>query len=106
VAGEQRDVAETLAKAGHAHGDDVHAIVQVLAELLLGHELGEIDVAREEYAYVNRFRLAAADGLEGALLQHAEQFHLHSLRSRVDLVEEDRPAICCEERPGLSAIAR
>ena len=75
--GQQRDVAEALAQAGHADRYDVDAVVKVLAEFLLGDELGEIDVAREDHACVDRRRLRTADRLELPLLQHAQQLDLH-----------------------------
>ncbi len=46
-------------------------------------------------------RLRAADRLERALLQHAQQLHLHGGRGGVDLVEKERAAVGGQESAGL-----
>jgi hypothetical protein len=45
--------------------------------------------------------LDAAHALELALLQHAQQLHLHLERDLADLVEEQRAAVGQLEAPGL-----
>ena len=53
----------------------------------------EIAVRRGDDAHVDLDRLAAADPLELALLQDAQQLDLHVQRELADLVEEQRAAV-------------
>ena len=48
---------------------------------------------RRDDAHVDRERLGAADALERALLEHAQQLGLRLGRHVADLVEEDRAAV-------------
>ncbi len=48
---------------------------------------------RRENAHVRATLLAAADTLEDALLEHAQQLHLHVDAHVADLVEEQRAAV-------------
>jgi hypothetical protein len=57
--------------------DDVQAVVQVLAERA-GFDAGrKIAVGRRDDADVHAERLVAADPLELALLEEAQELHLH-----------------------------
>jgi hypothetical protein len=49
--------------------------------------------------------VAAAEPLEFALLQHAQQLHLHGWRQFAHLVQEQRAAVGQLQRPFLSASA-
>jgi hypothetical protein len=53
-------------------------------------------------ADVDRDRLLAADALELALLQRAQQLDLHRQRHVVDVVEEERAAVASSKRPRRS----
>ena len=44
-------------------------------------------------AHVDRHGARAAEPLDGPVLQHAQQLHLHRQRHVVDVVEEDRAAV-------------
>ena len=92
-AGEQRDVGRALAQRRHLEGDDVEPVVEVLAELPLRDHLLEVAVGRRDDADVDVDRLVAADALELALLQEAQQLHLDGRRDLADLVEEQRAAV-------------
>ena len=59
----------------------------------------EVAVGRRDDADVDLDRLAAADALELALLQHAQQLDLHLQRQVADLVEEQRAAVGQLEAP-------
>ena len=62
---------------GTLHRDDVQAEEQVLAEAPR-RDLGlEVAVGRGDDAHVDLDRLGRADAADLALLQHAQQLHLH-----------------------------
>ena len=50
----------------------------------------EVAVGRGDDAHVDVQRLVAADALERALLQEAQELHLRRRRDLADLVEEER----------------
>ena len=82
-----------LAQRGQAHGHDVEAVEQVLAEGAAGDELLQVAVGRGDQAHVDADGLDAADPLELALLQRAQQLDLHLDGDLADLVEEERAAV-------------
>src|SRR5882672_3167194 len=59
----------------------------------------EIAVRGGDNAHVRAARLHAAHALEGSLLEHAQQLHLHVEGHVADLVEEQRAARCELEAP-------
>ena len=79
---------------GSASGEDVEAIVEVLAEGVLA-----LDLAMRSRLVAATTRtstsigLVAADALDLALLEDAEQLGLHRRRQLADLVEEERAAV-------------
>ena len=87
-------------------GKDVEPVVEVLAELAVGDQLLEVAVRRRDHAHVDANGLAAADALELALLQHAQQLDLHVQRHVADLVEEQRAAVGELEAAGRAARPR
>ena len=91
-----------LAQRGQANRHDVEAVEEVLAERPAGDELLQIAVGRRDEAHVDADRLDAADALELALLQHAQELHLHLDRDLADLVEEERAAVGELEAPRLA----
>ena len=93
VAGEQRDVFAPLAQGGQLEGDDVEAVVQVLTKGPGLDGLLQVPVRRRDDAHVNADGARAADALELALLQDAQQLRLHGRRHLADLVEEERAAV-------------
>ena len=78
---------------GSATGNDVQPVVEILAELPARDHLREVAVGRRDDAHVDADRLVAADALELALLQHAQQLDLGLERQLADLVEEQRAAV-------------
>ena len=68
--------------------EDVQPVEQVRPELLLLDELAEIAVGRRDQPRVAAQRARAAQPLELALLQHAQQLRLQLQRDLADLVEE------------------
>jgi len=83
--GEHGDVVAALAKRRHAHREDVEPIKQVFSELALRDQFSEVTVGGRDQAEVDRDRLPRADPGDLTILQHPEQFDLHSLRQRADL---------------------
>ena len=67
-------------------------VEQVLAERAVLHEVEQLAVGRRNDADVDLDRLAAADRLDGAFLQRAQQLYLRGQRQLADLVEKQRAA--------------
>ena len=98
---EHRDVGFPLRERRHLDFDDVEAEEEVFAEASGGDFRGEIAVRRGDDADVRFERLRAADALELARLQHAQELHLHFRRDFADFVEEER-ATFREFEPALA----
>ena len=84
---------EALAQRRHANRHDAEPIEQVLAERARGDQLIELPIRRRDDADADADRLLAADALELAVLQDAQQLGLRRLVQVADLVEEDRAAV-------------
>ena len=78
---------------GVVQADHVEAVEQILAEAALADLACQIAVRRGDHAHVDADGLVAADALELALLQHAQQLRLRRGRDLADLVEEQRAAV-------------
>ena len=87
------EVGEALAQGREAQGEHVQAIIEVLAEAAFGDRSLEVDVGGGEDPYVDLEGAVAADGLEGAFLQDAQELGLHVDRHLADLVEEEGAAV-------------
>ena len=96
VLGEQRDVVAPVAQRRDRHGDDVQAVVEVLAEAPLAHGGPQILVGGGDQAQVDLQR-PPAEPLDLALLQHAQELDLDVRRDLADLVEEQRAAVGLHE---------
>ena len=90
---QHRQILEPLAQRRHLHGKDVQPVEQVLAEAAGADRRVEVPMRGRDDAHVAVDRAIAADALEGALLQHPQQLHLHLQRHVADLVEEQRAAL-------------
>jgi hypothetical protein len=71
-------------------GHDVEAVVEVLAEAPGGDLLLEVAVGRGDEAHVDGDGLDAAHAVDLALLDRAQELHLHLDGDLADLVEEER----------------
>ena len=91
--------AAPLAQRRQRHREDGQPVVEILAEPPARHHLAQIAVGRGDDAHVDAHGLAAADPLELALLQHAQELDLRLGRQLADLVEEQRPAVRQLEPP-------
>ncbi|OPZ05947.1 MAG: hypothetical protein BWZ08_02381 [candidate division BRC1 bacterium ADurb.BinA292] len=93
VVGEFEDVALALAQRRHVDGEDIEPVVEILPEFGGFDHLFEVAVGRGDDADIDRDRAAAADALDFALLEDAEEFDLRGGGEVADLVEEDRAAV-------------
>ena len=90
-----------LAERRHAHRHDLQAEEEVLAETAR-RDLGlQVAVRRGDDAHVDLDRLGRADAPDLALLEHAQELHLHLRADLADLVEEERPAVGLLEEAAL-----
>ncbi len=90
---EQRDVLGALAQRRQRDREDVEAVVEVLAERLLADGLEQVAIGGGDDPDVDLDRRPAADALELALLEDAEQLGLGLQGQLADLVEEERAAV-------------
>ena len=93
VVREQHDVRFAVAQRRDEDGEDVQAVVQVLAELALGHARLEVAVGGHHQPDVDADRFGAAKPLELPLLKDAQELHLAGEGDLADLVEEDGAGI-------------
>ena len=77
--------------------DDVQPVEEVLAELARCHGLLERLVGGGDDAHIHLDGLVAADALERAGLQHAQDLGLRGGGHVADLVEEERAAVALLE---------
>ena len=90
---QRRDVLGALPQRRHREREDDDAVVEILAERALAHQCVEVAVGGRDDAHVDGDRAIAADPLDLALLEHAQQLGLHGGRHVADLVEEERAAL-------------
>ena len=82
-----------LAQRRHAQIDDVEAEIEILAESALAHRLLEVAVRGGDDADVDLHRLGAADAVDLALLDGAQQLGLQARMHLADFVEQQGAAI-------------
>ena len=80
---------------------DVQPVIQVLAKRALLQRGAQILIGGGDHAHVDVPRLVAAQPLELALLQDAQQLHLNRRRHVADLVQEHGAGIGLLELAGL-----
>src|SRR5438874_5492238 len=93
VLDEDRHVLHPLAERGQHDRDDVQPVVEILAEAAAPHLALEVLVGRRDDADVHPDGAVAADALELALLQHAQDLGLRLEAHVADLVEQEGPAV-------------
>ena len=84
IIGQGADVFAALAQRGDADGNYAQAIVEIFAEFLLRDQFLQIAIGGGDDAHRNLDGLLAADAMEFAFLQNAEEF---GLRSRVEVAD-------------------
>ena len=90
---EQRRIALAVAQRRDLDDDLGQPIVEVLAEAARRDLVLQVLVRRADDAHVDRNLLPAADPLDDALLQEAQQLDLQRERQVADLVQEQRAAV-------------
>ena len=80
-------------RGGSWIGDDVQAVVEVLAEAALLDRAAQVDVGGGHDAHVHLDRVHAAQAHELALLHDAQQLGLGLEGDVADLVEEERALV-------------
>src|SRR5438874_2671370 len=93
VLDQERQVLDPLAQRRQQDRDDVQPVVEVLAEAARFHLGLEVLVGGREDAHVDLERAVAADPLELALLQDAQDLGLRLRLHVADLVEKECPAV-------------
>ena len=93
VVHEQRNVLAPLPQRRQRDGEHVEAVPEVFAEAARLHLLEEVAIGRGDDARVGLERDVAADALELAVLEHAQQLGLQVQRQLADFVEEERGAV-------------
>ena len=111
MAGERRKVADPVAKRRDRHVNDVEPVIEILPEPAGGHFVGEPSIGGGDDPHVHGLRDPAAEALELAGLEHAQQLYLRVERKIADLVEEEgravgilEPADMAIERAGEGAL--
>ena len=84
--------------------EDAEPVEQVGTELALAGPAFQVAVGGRDQPHVGPDRFAAADALEGLVLQHAQQLGLHRQRHVADLVEEQRAAAALLELADPAAV--
>ena len=90
VLAQEGDVVFALRQGWHLQGDDVQAVVQVLAEGPLLHFLFQVLVGGRQDPDVHGDFGGAADPEKVSFLEHPEQLHLHGRGHFGDFIQQDR----------------
>jgi hypothetical protein len=101
---EDGDVLAALAQGRHVDGEDVDAVVEVVAEAPVRDHRAQVAVGRRDDAHVYLDGARAADAANLALLQRAQKLRLHRHVQLAYLVEEERPAVGYLEEPLLLGV--
>ena len=88
-----------LAQCRQLQRKAVQTVVQVFAEQPGGHGAGQVAVGGADEREIDRHRLAAAERLHLALLQHAQQPRLQCQRHIANLVQKQRAALGLADAP-------
>src|ERR1022692_4347117 len=98
---ERQNVLAAFAQRRHAKGNDVEAVIEILAKVMRGDIGVEVAIGRGDYSRIDVNRALAADALEVLILQEAQKLGLQGRRQVGNLVEENAPAVGRLEPPGL-----
>ena len=90
---QQRNILSPFAQRRQLDGNDAQSIVQVFAKFSRGDGLVQVLVRGRDHAHIHFGLFVRPDGTDFALLQDAEQLHLHREAHVSDLVEKKRAAI-------------
>src|SRR5258705_13982602 len=90
---EQRDIIGALAQRRQMNMVDVDAIEEVLTKASFFDALPQVDISCCDYPHVEAHCIDAADAVDFALLEDAQQLRLELERQIADLVEKDGAAV-------------
>ena len=90
-------------KGGTRIGTTLKPIEKVFAEFLLRHQRGKVAIGRRYHPHAYPDVLLAADPVEFALLQHAQQLGLRCAVQIADLIQENGAAVGQFELPAAQA---
>ncbi len=102
---QHRNVFATIAQRRHFDVHDIQAVIQVLAERLVGDVLDQAAMRRRDDANIDRRQLAiGTDALNLARFEEPQQRGLHPQAHLADFVHEDRAAVRRLEPAALVAM--
>jgi hypothetical protein len=101
---QRSDILASLPQRRNQQGKDVQAIEQVLTKVTPGHGVGHVAIGSGDDADIEDHRLLAADPLDFALLQDAQQLGLQAERHFGDLVEQQTAVLRLLELAGLRVL--
>src|SRR5262245_36844600 len=93
VRDQQRDIRQTFPQGWQSYGNDIEAPIQVIAELLAGHEIFQILVGGSDDADIHFNGAGATNALKLAFLEHAQNFDLQCRAHLTDFVEENSATV-------------
>ncbi len=99
-----RDVFLAFAQRRNVHGQHVQTVIQVFAKRALFERRAQIHVGGGDHAHIDVPDFVAAQPLELALLQDAQQLHLDAGRHVADFVHENGAGVGLFELAGLADI--
>ncbi len=106
VLGERDDVFAARVERGHPQLHHREPIVEVLAERLVRHPRGQVDVGRRQDAHVRDLWFISPEGIIRTVLEQLQQLGLGPQAELADLVEEQRPAVGRLDLAGDLAVRR
>ena len=93
VLGQEDDVVAALAQGRRAKLNDIEAVEQIFAEIVLADGFDDVAVGGGDEADVHVQFIVAADAGEGAVFQKAEQLGLERAAHVADFIQEDGAAV-------------
>src|SRR5207247_5449594 len=88
-----RNVCSPLAQQGHGERENVEAVIKIGAEASRRHLRLEVAVGGGHHAHVGMQSARAANAVEFARLQHAQELGLRLQRQLADLIQKKRAAV-------------
>jgi len=94
VFGKQVHIPRTVAKRRQRYAEDIQTKVKVGSELALINQFPQVAVGRGQDRYLGGEEALGAERTIGAVLQESEEFPLGQCCKPIDLIEEQRSALC------------
>src|ERR1043166_4836594 len=103
MVGQHRNIFETLTQWRRRDRDHIEPVIQILAELSCAYELHQVAVRSGDYPNIHANGFRAADALELALLQDAQQLGLDVQRQVAYFIQEQRSPVRSGDYPNIHA---